>query len=86
MFLFFILRVYKDRDDAGLDGIGLMGLDWMDWMDGIHRIRLDSIGFDWIGWDWFGRSGPLWACSRLFFGLTRLDWIDWDWIVLNWID
>ncbi len=42
MFLFF-LRVYKDRDDAGLDGIGLMGLDWID--------GIGLVGMDWIGLD-----------------------------------
>ncbi len=48
MFLFFyILRVYKDRDDAGLDGIGLMGLDWI---DGIGLVGMDWIGLDWIDW------------------------------------
>ena len=45
--------MYKDRDDAWFDGIGLMGLDWMgldalDWMDSIDGIRLDSIGLDLI--------------------------------------
>ena len=55
--------MYKDRDDAWLDGIGLIGLDWMgldalDWMDSIDGIRLDSIGFDWIGWDLIDGIGP----------------------------
>ena len=55
MFLFFILRVYKDRDDAGLDGIGLMGLDWIggDVLDWIGLIGLNWIGSDRIVLDCF---------------------------------
>jgi hypothetical protein len=45
VFFIFDLRVYKDRDDAGLDGIGLMGLDWI---DGIGLVGW--IGLDWIDW------------------------------------
>jgi hypothetical protein len=49
-YFIFILRVYKDRDDAGLDGIGLMGLDWI---DGIGLVGMDwigLIGLNWIDW------------------------------------
>ena len=50
---------------------------------------------DWIGVGVLGRSGLVWACSRLFFRWIGLDWIGWiglmDWIGLNsigldWID
>ena len=70
-FLIFIIRMYKDRDDAWFDGIGLMGLVWMgldaldwmhwiDWIDGIGWIGLDGIALDWIGSD---RIGLYWIVS-----------------------